>query len=58
MQELNDGITFLINNLTERQDLRVMNWLNGLHTKDDKARLAKIVIALARSGGSNPAEQT
>ncbi len=55
---MNDGITFLINNLTERQDLRVMNWLNGLHTKDDKARLAKIVIALARSGGSNPAEQT
>lgn len=47
----NDGINFRINNLSERLDVEVKNWLNGLKTPDDQAKLAKEIIAIANSGG-------
>ena len=50
---MSDRITYLINNLTERLDVKAKNWLNGLTTNDDRARLAKEIIALANSGGGD-----
>lgn len=50
---MRDRIEHLINNLTERLDVEVKNWLNGLQTNDDKAKLAKEIIALANSGGGD-----
>ena len=46
-------IIFLINHLSERQDIEVKNWLNGLQEPADKARLAKEIIALANNGGGD-----
>ena len=48
-----DRITFLINNLSERQDIEVKNWLSGLQDAADKAKLAKEIIALANNGGGD-----
>ena len=50
---MSDRITFLINHLSERQDIEVKNWLNGLQKAADKARLAKEIIALANNGGGD-----
>ena len=47
----NDVVQFQINNLQESLDVEVKNWLNGLQSNDDKARLAKEIIALANHGG-------
>ena len=47
----NDIVQFQIENLQESLDVEVKNWLNGLGTNDDKARLAKEIIALANHGG-------
>ena len=44
-------INLLINNLSERLDVEVKNWLNGLKSNEDKSTLAKEIIALANSGG-------
>ena len=46
-----DAVQFQIDNLQESLDVEVKNWLNGLQTNDDKARLAKEIIALANHGG-------
>ena len=46
-----DRIKFRINNLSEGMDVEVKNWLNGLAKRDDRAKLAKEIIALANSGG-------
>lgn len=53
VQKTSDRIEHLINNLTERLDVEVKNWLNGPRTNDDKARLAKEIIALANSVGGD-----
>lgn len=50
---MSDRITFLVNNLTERPDVEVKNWMGGLQTNDDRARLAKEIIALANNGGGD-----
>ena len=50
---MSDRITYLINNLTESPAVEVKNWLNGLQTNDDRARLAKEIIALANNGGGD-----
>jgi predicted HTH transcriptional regulator len=44
-------IQFLINNLHENLEVEVKNWLNGLQSNDEKATLAKEIIALANHGG-------
>lgn len=46
-----ERIQFLIDNLQEGLDVEVKNWLNGLQSNDDKAKLAKEIIALANHGG-------
>lgn len=43
----------LINQLRESEFVEVKNWLSGLVENDDKARLAKEIIALANSGGGH-----
>lgn len=40
-----------IENLQEGLDVEVKNWLNGLATNDEKAKLAKEIIALSNHGG-------
>ena len=47
----NDIVKFQIDNLQESLDVEVKNWLNGLQSNDDKAKLAKEIIALANHGG-------
>lgn len=47
-----ERIQFIIDNLQESLDVEVKNWLNGLASRDDEARLAKEIIALASGGGS------
>jgi len=47
----NKRIQFLIDNLQESLDVEVKNWLNGVQSNDEQARLAKEVIALANHGG-------
>ena len=44
-------IQFIIDNLQENLEVEVKNWLNGLESNNDKAKLAKEIIALANSGG-------
>ncbi len=44
-------IIFLINNLSEGLEVEVKNWLGGLQSNDEKAILAKEIIALANQGG-------
>ncbi len=44
-------IQFIIDNLQENLEVEVKNWLNGIQGNDDKARLAKEIIALANNGG-------
>ncbi len=46
-----ETIDFYIDNLHERLDVEVKNWLGGLQSKDAKAKLAKEIIALANHGG-------
>lgn len=46
-----ERISFLINNLTESLEVEVKNWLGGLQDNNEKARLAKEIIALANHGG-------
>ena len=41
----------LINDLREGLQVEVKNWLNGLTSANDKARLAKEIIALSNNGG-------
>lgn len=49
----NEQIQFLIDNLQEGLAVEVKNWLNGLNSNDDKAKLAKELIALANNGGGH-----
>lgn len=44
-------IQFIADNLQESLDVEVKNWLNGLSSNSDKAKLAKEMIALANHGG-------
>lgn len=46
-----ERIKFLIDNLQEGLDVEVKNWLSGLSTNDERAKLAKEIIALANNGG-------
>ena len=43
----------LINELKESEFIEVKNWLGGLSDNNEKARLAKEIIALANSGGGH-----
>lgn len=46
-----EKISFLIDNLAESLEVEVKNWLGGLGTNDERAKLAKELIALANHGG-------
>ena len=48
-----ERIQQLIDQLRESEFVEVKNWLGGLVEKDEKARLAKEIIALANSGGGH-----
>ena len=47
----NERIQFIIDNLQEGLDVEVKNWLGGLENNNQRAALAKEVIALANNGG-------
>ena len=51
MSETELQVNALINDLREDIHEEVKNWLNGLASAADKARLAKEIIALANAGG-------
>ncbi len=44
-------IQFTIDNLQENLEVEAKNWLNGLSGNENKAKLAKEIIALANHGG-------
>jgi len=48
-----ERIQQLINELRESESIEVKNWLNGLADGQDKAKLAKEIIALANWGGGH-----
>lgn len=47
----NERVQFLIDNLQEGLDVEAKNWLGGLANNDEKAKLAKELVALANNGG-------
>ncbi len=44
-------LQFTIDNLQENLEVEAKNWMNGLQSNSDKAKLAKEIIALANHGG-------